>query len=178
MAYSRLLLLLIGMISSHLPGVQTRHIDFWCNQDSRRNMGKMVEGLKKNMADCVGSHTLPAPLQLPCVWVQPVKWANKTLQQKHAEVLGALRVFEDGVHMEMNQTTSQCQTSLLERIGHRVTNYVALVNSLHLQEDSGSPPAVQNCSSQTSLKKVLEHFEKLLKGKLERLAIDLKNTLC
>ncbi|XP_074536194.1 uncharacterized protein LOC141798248 [Halichoeres trimaculatus] len=180
MAYSRLLLLLIGVISSHLPGVQARHIDFWCNRDARKNMGKTVEGLKRDMADCVGSHTLPAPLELPCVSVQAAEWANKTLQQKRAEVLGALRVLEDGVHGELNQTTSHCQTSLLERLGHHITNYVGLVNSLQLQNDTGTSPhpVVQIRSSEISLRKVLEHYDTLLRKTLERFAIDLRDHLC
>ncbi|XP_034557334.1 uncharacterized protein LOC117825544 [Notolabrus celidotus] len=175
-----LLLLLIGVISCHLPGVQARPIDFWCNREARKHMGKAVEGLKKEMADCVGSHMLPSPLQLPCVWVQPAEWANKTLQQKRAEVLGAFQVFRDGVHGAANQTTLQCQTSLLERLGHHVTNYVGLVSSLQIQNDMGtsSQPAAQNCPPERSLKKVLEQYGRLLKGKLERFAVDLKDSMC
>ncbi|XP_065816828.1 thrombopoietin-like isoform X2 [Labrus bergylta] len=180
MAYSRFLLLLIGVISSHLPGVQSRPVDFWCNRDARKNLVKTIEELKKDMADCVGSHILPSPLQLPPVWVQPAEWANKTFQQKRAEVLGALRVLQDGVQRATSQTTLQCQASLLERLGHHVTNYVGLVSSLQIQADreTSSHPEVPNSPPQTSLTKVLERYRNLLKGKLERLAVDLKDSLC
>lgn len=178
MAYSRLLLLIV--ISSHLPGIQARPIDFWCNKEARKSMLKKVELLKNDMADCVGSRMLPAPLQLPCVCVQPVKWANQTLQQKRAEVLEALRVFEVGVHEEINQTTLECQTSLLKRLGHHITNLVGIVNSLQIQNDTGisSHPVVQDYSSETDLEKVLEHYGKLLKRKLELLANNLRDHLC
>ncbi|XP_065816829.1 thrombopoietin-like isoform X3 [Labrus bergylta] len=160
------LLLLIGVISSHLPGVQSRPVDFWCNRDARKNLVKTIEELKKDM--------------LPPVWVQPAEWANKTFQQKRAEVLGALRVLQDGVQRATSQTTLQCQASLLERLGHHVTNYVGLVSSLQIQADreTSSHPEVPNSPPQTSLTKVLERYRNLLKGKLERLAVDLKDSLC
>ncbi|CAJ1066104.1 uncharacterized protein LOC117825544 [Xyrichtys novacula] len=178
MAYSRLLLLLlIGVISSNLPGLQARPIDFWCNREARKSMTKTVEGLKKDMADCVGSHELPSPLQLPCLWVQPAEWVNKTLQQKHAEVHSALHVFQDGVHGARSQSTLQCQTSLLERLERHITNYVGLVDSLPMQTEMGSH-LVQNFTNETTLDAVLDKYRTLLKGKLERFARDLKDNIC
>ncbi|XP_074496353.1 thrombopoietin-like isoform X2 [Sebastes fasciatus] len=180
MAYSRLLLLLIGVISSHLPEVQARPTDFWCNRQARKNMEERIEMLKTDMAGCVGADTLPSPVQLPCVSVHTAEWANKTLHQKRSEVVGALQVFRDGVQGARNQTTLDCQTSLLEKLGHHIANYLAIVNRLQIQNGTVTPPhfAVQNCSSRNSTSEVLKQYGNLLKGKLERLAIDLQDGIC
>uniref|UniRef100_A0A3B4ZB94 Thrombopoietin n=1 Tax=Stegastes partitus TaxID=144197 RepID=A0A3B4ZB94_9TELE len=161
-----LLLLLIGVISTHLPEVHARPIDFWCKNDSRRKiMGMMAE-----KADCVGSDELPSPVQLPCVGLHLAEWTNKTLQQKRTEVLGALRVFSDGVKSVKSQVKLQCHTSWLERLEHSINN--------HLDDLTPSPSAVENCSPQTSLNEVLTQYRKLLAGKLEQLAKDLQDTDC
>lgn len=180
MAYSRLLLLLIGVISSHLPEVQARPTDFWCNRQARKNMEERIERLKTDMAGCVGADTLPSPVQLPCVSVHTAEWANKTLHQKRAEVVGALQMFRDGVQGARNQTTLDCKTSLLEKLGHHIANYLAIVNRLQIQDSTMTPPhsAVQNCSSRNSTSEVLKQYGNLLKGKLERLAIDLQDGIC
>ncbi|KAF3693121.1 hypothetical protein EXN66_Car008797 [Channa argus] len=179
MACSRLLLLLIGLIISHLPEVQGAPIDFWCR--AKNQLSKKIEV----MDNCVGSDRLHSPLQLPCEGVQPLQWANKTLQQKAAEVLGAFLVFKDGVQRAINHTTSQtpsCQTSLLKKLEHRINNYVHILNNLpnltNMETDT-SQPAVQHCSSQTSLTEVLNVFTKLLSGKLRYLTTDLQDSaLC
>uniref|UniRef100_A0A3Q1GBM9 Thrombopoietin-like n=1 Tax=Acanthochromis polyacanthus TaxID=80966 RepID=A0A3Q1GBM9_9TELE len=129
MAYSRLLLLLIGVISTHLPEVHARPIDFWCKNDSRKKMIEMIA----EWADCVTSDTLPSPVQLPCVGFRMTEWTNKTLQQKRAEVLGALQVFEGGVQSVMSQVTLPCQTSLLEKLKNSIRNYLAIVKTLPIQ---------------------------------------------
>ncbi|XP_039985965.1 thrombopoietin-like [Xiphias gladius] len=180
MAYSRLLVLLIGVISSHLPEVQGRPTDFWCNDQARESMEKRIEGVKKDMAGCVGSDVLPSPVQLPCVWVHLAEWKNKTLQHKLAEVVGALRAFQDEVQGAIKNTTLQCQTSLLDTMAQHIRNYVAIVNTLQIQNDTEEPShsVVQYCSSQTSLMKVLEQYRKLLKGKLGDLATDLHRKIC
>lgn len=53
------------------------------------------------------------------------------LWQKHAEVLGALETFMNGLLCTRNPNTSQCQTSLLESLGYRFRNYFTIVS--HLQ---------------------------------------------
>uniref|UniRef100_A0A8C9X1T7 Thrombopoietin n=1 Tax=Sander lucioperca TaxID=283035 RepID=A0A8C9X1T7_SANLU len=78
-------------------------------------------------------YTLPSPVQLPCVSLHKTEWAKKTLQQKRAEVVGALRVFQDGVQGARNQSTSKCQTSLLEKLGDHITNYLVIINRLQIQ---------------------------------------------
>uniref|UniRef100_A0A3Q1HTX9 Thrombopoietin-like n=1 Tax=Acanthochromis polyacanthus TaxID=80966 RepID=A0A3Q1HTX9_9TELE len=172
MAYSRLLLLLIGVISTHLPEVHARPIDFWCKNDSRKKMIEMIA----EWADCVTSDTLPSPVQLPCVGFRMTEWTNKTLQQKRAEVLGALQVFEGGVQSVMSQVTLPCQTSLLEKLKNSIRNYLAIVKTLPIQSDDLTPShsAVMNCS-QNSLNKVLGHYRRLLIGKVEHLFVDLQD---
>uniref|UniRef100_A0AAQ5XZ81 Thrombopoietin n=1 Tax=Amphiprion ocellaris TaxID=80972 RepID=A0AAQ5XZ81_AMPOC len=172
MAYSRLLLLLIGVISTHLPEVHARPIDFWCKNDSRKKMMEMIA----DWADGVTSDTLPSPVQIPCVGLRMAEWTNKTLQQKRAEVLGALQVFEGGVQSVKSQVTLPCQTSLLEKLGNSTRNYLAIINMLPIQSDDLTPShsAVKNCP-QTSLKKVLGQYRKLLTGKVEHLFVDLQD---
>lgn len=55
------------------------------------------------------------------------------LHQKCAEVVEALQMIQDGVQGTMNQTTLHCQTPLLERLGHHITNYLAIINRLQIQ---------------------------------------------
>ncbi|KAM3616668.1 uncharacterized protein V6R79_021505 [Siganus canaliculatus] len=179
MAYSRFLLLLVGVISFHIYKVQAGPIDFWCKCQARKNMEKRTDGLQKEMANCVGSGTLSSPVQLPCVLVNTSEWALKTLQQKHAEVFGDLLGFQDTVQGARNQTTP-CQMSVLERLQHLITNYLLIVRKLPIQNDLAMPPhsEVQNCSSQTTLSKVLPQFKNLLTGKMKRLAVDLHESIC
>ncbi|KAM3616667.1 uncharacterized protein V6R79_021505 [Siganus canaliculatus] len=198
------LLLLVGVISFHIYKVQAGPIDFWCKCQARKNMEKRTDGLQKEMANCVGSGTLSSPVQLPCVLVNTSEWALKTLnnsflaptlgpvpnvitcyylldylQQKHAEVFGDLLGFQDTVQGARNQTTP-CQMSVLERLQHLITNYLLIVRKLPIQNDLAMPPhsEVQNCSSQTTLSKVLPQFKNLLTGKMKRLAVDLHESIC
>lgn len=48
-AFLGLLLLMMGVISSHLPQVQTRPTGFWCHYLARKNVGNRIEGLEKDM---------------------------------------------------------------------------------------------------------------------------------
>uniref|UniRef100_A0AAQ4P6Y5 Uncharacterized protein n=1 Tax=Gasterosteus aculeatus aculeatus TaxID=481459 RepID=A0AAQ4P6Y5_GASAC len=122
------LLLLIGGICS----VQAGPTDFWCNRQVRKTMEKEIVALCTQVA-CVGADTLDSPVQLPCVMLHASEWENKTLQQKSAEVVEALRVFWDGVRVAKNQSTSECQTSLLEKLERHMANYVAIVSRLQMQ---------------------------------------------
>ncbi|XP_049432936.1 thrombopoietin isoform X2 [Epinephelus fuscoguttatus] len=133
MAYSRLLLLLIGVISCHLPEIQARPNNFWCSPQARKTMERKTEGLRKDMATCVGENMLPSPVQLPCVSINTTEWANKTLRQKHAEVVEALQVFQGGVQGAKDQTTSGCLMSLLEKLEHLIKNYLVIVSSVQIQ---------------------------------------------
>ncbi len=60
-----------------------------------------------------------------CVCVQ--------LQQKHAEVVEALQMFQDGVQAARNHSTLQCQTTLLEKLEYIITNHLDIVSSLQIQ---------------------------------------------
>ncbi|KAA8593728.1 hypothetical protein FQN60_004562 [Etheostoma spectabile] len=141
-----LLLLLIEVICFHPPVVQASPTDLLCNRQARKKMEKRIERLRKAM-----------------------------LQQKRAEVVGALRVFQDAVQGARNQSTSECQTSLLEKLGDHIRNYLIIINRLQIQNDTVPPShsAAQNCSSLNSTSEVLKQYGNLLKGKLEHLVIDL-----
>lgn len=176
MAYSRLLLLLMGVISTQMPNVQARAIDFWCKNDKRKNMMEMIE----DKIDCNASDTFSSPVQLPCVGIQATDWANKTLCQKRLEVLGDLEKFKGGVQDMKTQATSQCHTSVLKRLERNIINHWTIVSSLQIQNDNftTSPPEVQNCSNQTSLNQMLREYRRFLRGKLDRLAVDVQHVIC
>uniref|UniRef100_A0A8C5HHN9 Uncharacterized protein n=1 Tax=Gouania willdenowi TaxID=441366 RepID=A0A8C5HHN9_GOUWI len=55
------------------------------------------------------------------------------LQQKHAEVLAALRLLQTGVQHVRSQPLTQCQTSVLKRLERSITNHLVIVTSLHIQ---------------------------------------------
>ena len=63
--------------------------------------------------------------QFLCAFVQ--------IQQKHSEVIGALKMFQDGVQGARDQTTVQCQTQTLERLGQSIANYLVIINRLQIQ---------------------------------------------
>ncbi|XP_056297659.1 thrombopoietin [Pseudoliparis swirei] len=175
MEYSRLLLL-VGLMSS----VPARPADFWCHRQARKNLERSIEGLSDDLVTCVGADTLPSPVQLPCVQLHATEWANTTLHHKRAEVLGALRLLLDGVQGARTRSRSSCQTSLLGRLERHITNYVAIVGGVHIRSVTTAPPggAVQNCSSVSSTGSVLKQYGNLLRGKLERLAVDLRDLVC
>ncbi|KAM6932969.1 uncharacterized protein FYW49_001364 [Xenentodon cancila] len=178
MAYSRLLLLLlIEALSTYLPEVNARPIDFWCNKKDRLRIEEMIHEMDKT--DC-RLDVLHSPVQLPCVEINTEEWANKTFQQKHAEVLEAFQVFEDGVQHIRNQSSLQCQTSFLDELQHSITNYVNIVSEVHIQNDDqpSSYPLGQICDSKTSLHGVLKVYKRLLRGKLTRFAVDLNHIIC
>lgn len=178
MAYSRLLLMLIGVISSHMPQVQAAPTDFWCRTQARKIMEKgTIEDLKSHMKDCVSPDMMSSPVKLPCVWVNVAEWANKTLHQKRAEVAVTLQMFQSEMQKARNQTT--CQASFFKKMEHYIENYLGIINRVHIQSDmvTSSPPVVQTCN-QTSLKKMLEQYRKLLQGKLNYLAQDLQENIC
>ncbi|XP_029373243.1 thrombopoietin isoform X2 [Echeneis naucrates] len=177
MACSRLMLLLIGVISSHLPEVHSRPVDFWCRTQARGNMQQMIEDLRKAAARC---DSLPSPVQLPSVKMNVALWGRKTTQHKRAELVGTIRAFQDGVQEARVNVTSQCQTSVLEKLEHRIRNDLLILNSSHIQTDTvTSPPARADFSSQTNkLSEVLKQYELLLKGKLNHFAIDVHDIIC
>ncbi|XP_041734820.2 uncharacterized protein LOC121568332 isoform X2 [Coregonus clupeaformis] len=173
MALSRLLLLLLCVVSSEVPNVQTRPIDFVCDAHARRNMNNMKD-LEVAMVGCSGSDQLPSFLQLPCVRILKASWDHKS--QKRAEVRGALGVLLDGVGRVRTQTKLSCQSSLLERLEHGITNYLHIVTNLDITGDLTDPDP--GCPSQQSrsLTQVLQLYGRLLRGKLEWLSLDLRDS--
>uniref|UniRef100_A0A8C8JI51 Uncharacterized protein n=1 Tax=Oncorhynchus tshawytscha TaxID=74940 RepID=A0A8C8JI51_ONCTS len=108
-----LLLLLLYMFSSEVPNFQTRSLNFVCDVRGGCHGERLV--------DCSGSDQLPSSLQLPCVRILKPSWHHKSVSQKHAEVRGALGC-----------CWTVCQSSLLERLLHGITNYLHIVTNLDI----------------------------------------------
>ncbi|XP_055751288.1 uncharacterized protein LOC129831825 isoform X1 [Salvelinus fontinalis] len=132
--------------------------------------------LKSIQVGCSGSDQLPSSLQLPCVRILKATWDHKSLQQKRAEVRGALGVLLDGVGRVRKETKLSCQSSLLERLEHGITNYLHIVTKLDIKGDLTDPDP--GCPSQQSrsLTQVLQLYGRLLRGKLEWLSLDLRDS--
>ncbi|XP_036410827.1 thrombopoietin [Megalops cyprinoides] len=169
----RLLLLVFCMVASEVPDIQTRPIDFVCDDHARRDMN-MVKELEAAMNDCSGSALLPSSIQLPCVKINKASWEKKSMQEKRGDILAALGTLAQGVRVTRMLTTPGCQFSLLERLEHSITNYLHIVTHLELTGEAESP--VTSCPSQVTqnLGQVLRHFSWLLTGKLEWLIAELK----
>lgn len=176
MAYSRLLLLLMGVISTQMFNTHARSIDFWCKNDTRTNMMEMI----KDRTDCMASHNISSLVQLPCIGIQATVWANKTLHQKRLEVLGNLQEFQRGVQDIRTRVTTPCHTSIIKKLERSIINHWTIVSSLQIQMDNTTmpPPEVQNCSSLISLTQLLREYQRFLMGKLDRLAIDVQRSIC
>uniref|UniRef100_A0A8C8JMY4 Uncharacterized protein n=1 Tax=Oncorhynchus tshawytscha TaxID=74940 RepID=A0A8C8JMY4_ONCTS len=91
------------MFSSEVPNFQTRSLNFVCDVRGGCHGERLV--------DCSGSDQLPSSLQLPCVRILKPSWHHKSVS--HAEVRGALGC-----------CWTVCQSSLLERLLHGITNYL------------------------------------------------------
>ncbi|KAL3992336.1 serine/threonine-protein kinase NIM1 [Sarotherodon galilaeus] len=164
MAHSRLLLLLLltGMIFTHRPEVHARSQSLqFCRKCVRNALMKRFE---MQVLKCSGSNELPSSVRL-CTAIQPIEWNNKTFQEKHADVLASLQMLHDGLEQAMkNRTTPSCLVNL--RV--IVQNYLILVkNNFQSGLVTASPSAVQHCSNETTLNKVVNGSKQLLKGKLE-----------
>lgn len=164
MAHSRLLLLLLltGMIFTHRPEVHATSLSLqFCKKCVR---DELMNRFKKQVLKCSVSEKLPSSVRL-CTAIQPAEWNNKTLQEKHAEVLASLQMLHDG--LEQAKTNQSCLADLRAI----VRNYVILVkNNVQSGLVTASPSVVQHCSNETTLKKVLDGSKQLLKGKLELFA--------
>uniref|UniRef100_A0A3P8YG03 Thrombopoietin n=1 Tax=Esox lucius TaxID=8010 RepID=A0A3P8YG03_ESOLU len=172
-------LLLLFLISSELPNIQTRSTDFVCNARVRRNMNNLKD-LEVAMVGCSGSDQLPSTLQLPCVGILKASWDQKSLQQKHAEVKWGLQVLLDSVGRVRELAKLSCQSSLLERLKHRVKNNLHIVTDLDTmgEEEAAVSDPNPDCLGQrsNSLTQVLHVYDRLLRGKLEWLFLDLQNS--
>uniref|UniRef100_A0A8C7H728 Uncharacterized protein n=1 Tax=Oncorhynchus kisutch TaxID=8019 RepID=A0A8C7H728_ONCKI len=114
------------------------------------------------------------------------------LQQKRAEVRGALGVLLDCVGRMRTQTKLSCQLSLLERLEHGITNYLSLslvlspilpsqildCVSVGPQDDLTDSDPDPGCPSQQSqsLTQVPQLYGRVLRGKLEWLSMDLRDS--
>ncbi|XP_035277507.1 thrombopoietin isoform X2 [Anguilla anguilla] len=91
-----LLLLLLSMAASDIPGVQARPIDFVCDGHARRDLNTVKE-LESGMGECSGSALLPLPITLPCMKTHKASWDRKSVQQKRGDIVAALRALAQGV---------------------------------------------------------------------------------
>ncbi|KAJ8367848.1 hypothetical protein SKAU_G00078760 [Synaphobranchus kaupii] len=137
MDLNRVLLLLLYMSASKVQDVQTRPNDFVCDLQARRSMNK-VEEMKSAMGECEGSSLLPSAIPLPCVKVNMGAWGKKSLQEKRAQVLAALKTLAEGLQRVRAKIQNGCQSTLLERLEHSVTNYRHIVERLEIL-DGGAP---------------------------------------
>ncbi|RVE64737.1 hypothetical protein OJAV_G00128480 [Oryzias javanicus] len=147
-----LLLLLIGGISTGLP------IHFWCSSKARES----IMHLQTN--NCSKSDVLPSPVLMPYVGINLTEWENKTLQQKHAEVLEAFQQFDVLIQ---NETSLQCLK--------RLKNYVAIVKDAPVQKDNVTFTLHPRQTTRgETVGDVLKQYETLIKGKLNYFAQDLQ----
>ncbi|CAL8359784.1 unnamed protein product [Merluccius merluccius] len=108
--------------------------------------------------------------------------------QQRADVAGAIRLLCVGVGALRRQTSlTECQNSVLSRLDHHLRNHLLIVNQLVIQKESPAVTTSQpttgpqaECPSQPSLsfREVLQRYQALLRGKLDRLATTLQNTTC
>ncbi|KAM9441570.1 uncharacterized protein ACWYII_013960 isoform 2-T4 [Salvelinus alpinus] len=75
-------------------------------------------------------------------------------------------------------TKLSCQLSLLERLEHGITNYLHIVTNLDITDDFTDPDPDPGCPSQQSqsLTQVLQLYGRVLRGKLDWLSLDLRDT--
>ncbi|XP_078812675.1 uncharacterized protein LOC144996833 isoform X2 [Oryzias latipes] len=168
MAYSScillLLRLLIGGISTNLPQVHARPNNFWCNSVARKNMS-VAEKVECNKTD-----VLPSPVLMPSVELNLNEWENKTLQQKQAEILEALQLFDLVIN---NETSLQCMRTL------RIKNYMIIVKKAPIQKDNLTPPHhPQKTKEGKTIGEVLDQYKTLIKKKLNLFAQDLQLSNC
>ncbi|XP_053729181.1 thrombopoietin [Synchiropus splendidus] len=178
MAYSTGLLFLIGVLSFHLPEFQARPTDFWCNYQVRKKLEERIEELSKNMVDCTGADTLPSPLLLPRVLVHAEEWTNKTLQQKRREVVSTLQAFQEGLEGGRTESFAPCQIHVLRKLTHHVTTHLLIVQQIQIEDDTEIPSESSTTEIHNSITAVLGQFLRLLRGKVERLAVDLQESIC
>ncbi|KAG5847744.1 hypothetical protein ANANG_G00129470 [Anguilla anguilla] len=167
-----LLLLLLSMAASDIPGVQARPIDFVCDGHARRDLNTVKE-LESVMGECSGSALLPLPITLPCMKTHKASWDRKSVQQKRGDIVAALRALAQGVREVRSLLLPECQASLLERLERSVTNYLHILTHLELTGEDDSLVAACPSHPTRNLGDVLWSFSRLLTGKLEWLAAEL-----
>lgn len=175
MAYSRLLLLLIGALSSYLPGAEAKPIDFWCQPEIRRYWRENADRLIDRMIDCQGTDDIHAtPIQCPFVGLNYRRWNNLTVLEKYADVKRDLHVFHAGLEEANNQTKFNCQPLLPDIKRHIRNNKAILARQIQNDTLEASSP-LQMCSGLTE---VLKRYQKLLQGKLELFVNLYKDSIC
>ncbi|KAI1893859.1 hypothetical protein AGOR_G00128000 [Albula goreensis] len=168
------LLLLLCMAASEVRDVQTRPIDFVCDNQTRRGLNR-VEEIKSAMGECEGSGLLPSAMELPCVGFNMEAWGKNSPQEKRGLVHTALKTLAEGFKKVRAQTQNGCQSTLLERLQHSVTNYMLIVANLEIQGKDGGLHSTCHGRKTQHLDQVLMQYNKLLRGMLELFVLELRD---
>uniref|UniRef100_A0A3B3SVC9 Thrombopoietin n=1 Tax=Paramormyrops kingsleyae TaxID=1676925 RepID=A0A3B3SVC9_9TELE len=177
MDISSSLLLLLCMAASKVPITRARPVDFVCSDHARMEMNK-AKDLEAAMSECRGSNPLPSLVPLPCVKIHKASWEKKTLQKKRDEVQAALRMLSEGVRVVRTHSQPGCPAVLLDQLEHSVTNHLLIVAHLPLGGE-GTQGEYHHADTSCQLRHtqdlghILEHYNRLLRGKLEWLMGDL-----
>ncbi|XP_036412688.1 thrombopoietin isoform X1 [Colossoma macropomum] len=174
MDLSKVLLVLLSMVVSELPQVQSKPLDFVCDSEARRVMNKVKE-LEEDMVDCGAAASLPSPIRLPCIRVHKATWAKKSVRQRQAEVLLSLGSLVQDVRRAQAQSQPSCGLNLLERLERSISNYLHVLTQLHSEQGESESAQDPVCLGQNSqdFGVVLRHFDRLISGKLELLITDM-----
>ncbi|XP_028833518.1 thrombopoietin isoform X1 [Denticeps clupeoides] len=167
MAVSNLLLPVLLLASALWHG-QTRPADFVCDGDTRVKMNQVKE-LEAMVAECSSVNPLPSQIHLPRTRINVAAWKRKSVHEKRGEILLSLETLVQDVKAARKLVESGCGSSMLERLEHSAKNY------LHIAEPGNVDSPSQNKQTQ-DIGQVLKYFGQLLKGRLEWLIGDLKDS--
>ncbi|XP_047445019.1 thrombopoietin [Mugil cephalus] len=171
MALSRLLLLC--MVASEVWDAWTRPIDFVCNRAARRAMN-IVPAINRALSDCDGSTTLLTSVQLPCTELHLASWETKSDQEKRADVVASLRVLSESVKAAALRQAG-CGALILQRLENNINNYALILTRLQLSGPALTPSLSCVPRSTQSLRTVLQSYNQLISGKLERFIVSLED---
>ncbi|XP_061587107.1 thrombopoietin isoform X2 [Cololabis saira] len=189
MALRRLLLLCV--IAFRVWDTETKPIRFVCNRAARKGLNivpEMETALSVCLSvclhgfwhqplvfqnDCIGLMTLSTPAQLPCTELHLATWENKSEQEKRGDIVASLNLLIAGVKTVRILTEGDCEM-LLQSLENNINNYLLILTNLQL---SGPvlPPSL-SCVPQSSLNlsTVLQSYNQLISGKLERFIVNLE----
>ncbi|XP_028833519.1 thrombopoietin isoform X2 [Denticeps clupeoides] len=140
------LLLPVLLLASALWHGQTRPADFVCDGDTRVKMNQVKE--------------LEAMV----------------VHEKRGEILLSLETLVQDVKAARKLVESGCGSSMLERLEHSAKNYLHIVSHLSIKAEPGNVDSPSQNKQTQDIGQVLKYFGQLLKGRLEWLIGDLKDS--
>ncbi|KAE8290909.1 hypothetical protein D5F01_LYC10500 [Larimichthys crocea] len=168
-------LLLLCMVASEVWDAETKPIRFMCNKGARRAMNIVAE-IESALSNCNGSTTFSTPVQLPCTELHVASWKNKSHQEKRGDIAASLRLLIESVKVVRAQSQPGCAASLMQRLENNINNYLLIVVHLQLSGPELSPALSCVPRSTRSLSTVLQNYNHLISGKLERFMVDLEDS--